>query len=365
MFEPAPVRPEKFRFALRAPFSREPRVAVLGGGTGLSTLLSGLKHHTSRMTAVVTVTDEGGSSGRLRRAWGVVPPGDLRNCLAALADDHSLLSRLLQYRFPQALSPHTDGRSNRELRDSLAGHSFGNILLTALSAVAGGMDRAIAATSQVLAIRGRVLPVSLEHVRLGARLANGRRVVGELRISRSRTRIQKVRLMPSSPGPAPGVLDALAQADVVVLGPGSLYTSVIPPLLVRGVVETLARTRALKVYVCNVMTQPGETDGYAAEDHLEALLDHGHAPEEGRIVDVMLVNDRPFPGAVLRRYAKYGSFPVPAPRKSFLGGVRIVRSSLRPSFSAKPAPGPAQAQARHSPVLLAKAVMDLWNARSS
>jgi uncharacterized cofD-like protein len=327
-----------------------PRVAVLGGGTGLSTLLSGLKSFTRALDAVVTVTDEGGSSGRLRRAWGVIPPGDLRNCLAALSEDGTLLSRLLQYRFPVE-----DGRNGT--LHSLGGHAFGNLLLMALSDVAGGLDRALVAASRVLAVRGRVHPASLERVRLLAHLAGGRRVIGETRISRSPARIQRVALVPASPAPAPGVLAVLEQADVIVLGPGSLYTSVIPPLLVRGVAAALARSRALKVYVCNVMTQPGETQGFSAEDHLEAVMEHCPRADGRPPVDAMVVNDRPFPPAVLRHYGRFRAFPIAPPRAESYRGVRIVRRALVPAYR-----GGAETlvgQARHSPAGLARAVMAL------
>ncbi len=333
------------------PKARPPRVVAIGGGTGLSTLLSGLKRHTPDLTAVVTVTDEGGSSGRLRRAWGVLPPGDFRNCLAALARDGHLLSRLFQYRFPGGGA-----------RGGLEGHAFGNLFLTALSAVAGGFDRALLAASQVLAIRGRVLPVTLKPVRLNARLRDGRNVLGEDRIARIGAPIERVRLIPEAPSPTPGVLEALRGADLIVLGPGSLYTSVIPPLLAKGVSETLARSKAKKIYVCNVMTQPGETDGYDALDHLEALLEHcGTRPGGALPVDAMLVNAAPFPPAVLRHYERSKSFPVRPPDTDRWAGVRIARAALRPAAFPRSLPA---AQARHSPVLLARAVMRLAQRQS-
>ncbi|HRY29345.1 MAG TPA: YvcK family protein [Elusimicrobiota bacterium] len=330
-----------------------PRIVVLGGGTGLSTLLRGLKQFTSDLTAVVTVTDEGGSSGRLRRHWGVLPPGDLRNCLVALAQDDTLVARLFQYRFPHSAV----GGSKQ---DSLAGHSLGNLLLTGLCDVAGGIDRAMAAAGQVLAIRGRVLPVSLQHLRLHARLADGRRVLGEPRISRSRTRIQHVYLTPSRAQAAPGVLKSLRDADAIVIGPGSLYTSVIPPLLVDGVAEAVARSRARKIYVCNVMSQPGETDGYSAVDHLRAVLEHCGSGIRERVVDAMLLNNRAFPEPILRHYAAFDSYPVDPPRQDHFGRVRIIGADLRPSFRGRDA---VPALARHSSGRLAGAVIDLLRNR--
>jgi uncharacterized cofD-like protein len=301
---PVPLEDVLLRSRIRV--KPAPRIVALGGGTGLSTLLRGLKQHTARVTAVVAVTDEGGSSGRLSRSWGVLPPGDLRNCLVALAEDDTLISRVLQYRFPAR-------RARNGVVDPLSGHSLGNLLLTGLNSITGSLDRAIAAVSQVLAIRGRVLPVSLDRARLSARLADGRTVVGEPRITQSRVRIRRVSTTPRPPAPSPGVLKSIVEADVVVLGPGSLYTSVIPPLLVRGVAAALAKTRALKVYVCNVMTQPWETANHTAEDHLRAVLDHVRSSARRPVLDAMIVNDGPFPEAVLRHYARAGSFPVAAP----------------------------------------------------
>jgi uncharacterized cofD-like protein len=322
------------------------KIAALGGGTGLSCLLSGLKKFTPDITAIVTVTDEGGSSGRLRRSWGVLPPGDFRNCLVGLAEDGALLSRLFQYRFP--------GREGDARGDALAGHAFGNLFLTALSDVAGGLDKALAAAGRVLAVRGKVLPATLEATRLSARLADGRRVLGERRVTLSGGRIRRVALIPSAPRPAPGVLESLLKADLVVLGPGSLFTSVLPPLLVKGVAAALARARGLRVYVCNVMTQPGETDRFTAGDHLRSVVDHCRsASGSGRsCVDVMLVNDEPVPSDVARSYARHHSRPVEPPRETVLNGVRVVRRAMMEA-------GRGRALARHSPERLAAALMEL------
>jgi len=223
-----------------------------------------------------------------------------------------------------------------------------------LSDVAGGLDKALPAAGRVLAVRGMVLPSTLRPTRLAARLSDGRRVVGETRVSLSGGRIRRVGLIPSDPPAAPGVLEAIEEADLVVLGPGSLYTSVVPPLLVKGVAQALARARGLRVYVCNVMTQPGETDRYTAADHLRAVLDHCRAVF-GRgdpWVDVMLVNGDPFPAKVVRYYARTHSLPVEPPREAVLDGVRVVRGTLAEGTGGRPL-------ARHSPARLAKAIMEL------
>jgi uncharacterized cofD-like protein len=324
------------------------KIAALGGGTGLASLLSGLKHFTEDVTAIVTVTDEGGSSGRLRRTRGVLPPGDLRNCLAALAEDGTLLARLFQYRFPAVKNGISSG-------DALEGHAFGNLFLTALADVAGGLDKALAAAARVLAVRGRVLPVTLRPTRLAARLEDGRRVLGETRVSLSGSRIQRVSLIPTAPVAGPGVLDVLQEADLIVLGPGSLYTSVIPPLLVKSVAQALARARGLRVYVCNVMTQPGETDRHTAADHLRAVLDHCRRAAGGRgtFVDLMLVHDMPPPPSVVRYYERYHSRPVRPPEATVVDGVRVVRRRVVEEDMR------AGGLARHAPDRLAKALMGL------
>ncbi|MDQ2816670.1 MAG: YvcK family protein [Candidatus Eremiobacteraeota bacterium] len=235
------------------------RVVAIGGGTGLSTLLRGLKQYTPNLTAVVTVTDDGGSSGRLRTELGLPPPGDIRNCLVALADSESMMTDLFQYRFNEG--------------DALGGHSFGNLFIAAMCGIAGDFDRAVKESSRVLAIKGRVLPATLENVALEATLADGQVVRGETSVSRSNSPIKSVRLVPAHCEPLPEVIEAIEQADLVVFGPGSLYTSIMPNVMVAGVAEALERSQAVKVYVCNIMTQPGETDGMSASDHVRALID--------------------------------------------------------------------------------------------
>jgi len=276
----------------KARLARGTRVVAVGGGTGLAALLGGLKHYTSNITAVVTVADDGGSSGALRRDLGVLPPGDIRNCLVALADDESLLRQLFQYRFP------ADG--------GLQGHSFGNLFLAALSEVTGDFDRAVQESTSVLNIRGRVLPATLENVELHAEVAGGAEVAGESSITASEGLPLRVWLLPEKAAALPQALEAIEAADLIILGPGSLYTSVIPNLLIPEVRDAIAGTAAPVVYVCNVMTQPGETDGYTAADHVAALYRHG---AEG-LVDVVLVNDTPAPKGLSEAYGRSGSVPV-------------------------------------------------------
>jgi uncharacterized cofD-like protein len=256
---------------------RGPKIVVIGGGTGLSVALRGLKEHTSNLTAIVTVADDGGSSGRLRRQLGVLPPGDFRNCLVALADVEPLMQKLFQYRFTNSLS-------------DLDGHSFGNLFIVAMSEVTGNFERGLREASRVLAVRGRVLPSTLENITLCAELTDAEMVEGESQVGQSLQRIRRVFLQPNSPSAYPEAIKAIHEADLVVVGPGSLYTSVLPNLLVPGVVDAFATSRAVKVYVCNVATQPGETDGYHVSDHLTALLEH--LPPDPLPFDWVLVNER-------------------------------------------------------------------------
>ncbi len=244
---------------------RGPRVVVIGGGTGMSTLLRGLKHHTSNLTAIVTVADDGGSSGRLRRSLGVLPPGDFRNCLAALADDESLITQLFQYRFGSG--------------EGLEGHSFGNLFITAMAEVTGSFEKALLESSRVLTIQGRVVPSTLQDVTLVADLrpddaASAYRVRGESAIPAAPGAIERVSLQPDDVPAFPDAVQAILAADLIVAGPGSLYTSVIPSLLVRDIAAAVRASRATKVYVCNVATQPGETDGYSVLNHLQGLEAH-------------------------------------------------------------------------------------------
>nr|NLA06507.1 uridine diphosphate-N-acetylglucosamine-binding protein YvcK [Bacillota bacterium] len=245
----------------RYELGRGPKIVVVGGGTGLSTLLRGLKEFTGNLTAIVTVADDGGSSGRLRREMGVLPPGDIRDCLVALADSEPLMARLFEYRFPEG-DP-----------TGLGGHAFGNLFIATMSAITGDFDEAVKESSRVLAVRGRVLPSTLENVALVAQCQGGQVVCGESTIGRCSTRIEKVFLKPANPRALPEALESIAEADAIVLGPGSLFTSVIPNLLVEGIADAIRESRAPRIYVCNVMTQPGETDCFTAADHVEAIID--------------------------------------------------------------------------------------------
>lgn len=303
------------------------RVAALGGGSGLSTLLRGLKKYFSNITAIVNVADDGGSSGILRNELGVLPPGDIRNCLVALSEEESLMSRLFQYRFPA--------------KGSLAGHSFGNLFLTAMSAISGGFDNAIADSGEVLAIRGRVLPVTLSSVTLEAEMENGKVIKGESSISKTEDRIKKISLTPFFPPAAPDVLDAIKNADVIIFGPGSLYTSIIVNLLVDGVVDAIRASRAYKIYICNIMTQPGETSGYKLSDHVNALEEHSYKG----IIDCVLTNRGTIPEKIARRYKKYGSHQVECDKIS----VKTVKNKL---FS-------DEIYARHDSSKLAKALIKI------
>jgi len=280
------------------------RVVALGGGTGLSTVLRGLKEHISEqgrrkggfaisdLTAVVTVTDDGGSSGRLRREYKILPPGDIRNCLVALSKDEHLLGKLFQYRFPA-------GRG-------LAGHSFGNLFLTALTNSTGDFPKAVQVSAEVLAIRGRIFPSTAQNVTLEAVLEDGTIVAGETNISRSRKRIARVRLVPRRVRPLPEVLKALREADLILVGPGSLYTSILPNLLVEEVAEVIAHSRATRVYIANLMTQPGETEHYTVADHVRAIYEH-----TGRtLFDFAVVNRSAVSPTMLRRYRAQGAEPV-------------------------------------------------------
>lgn len=273
--------------------NRGPRIVVVGGGTGLSTLLRGLKAYSANITAIVTVADDGGSSGRLRREIGVLPPGDIRNCLAALADEEKLLTELFQYRF--------------QAGDGLVGHSFGNLFLTAMSEVTGGnLERAIAAISQVLAVRGQVLPATLTDMRLWAELADGRRIEGESNITEAGGKIVRIGCTPNNPPALPRAIQAIREADYIIIGPGSLYTSIAPNLLVPKIAHAIARSKALRIYVCNIMTQPGETDGFTVSDHIRTIDRVAGAP----LFDAVLVQKQSPSAGSLIKYAQEKSHPV-------------------------------------------------------
>lgn len=319
---------------------RGPRLVAVGGGTGIPTLLRGMKEYTANISAVVTVADDGGSSGRLRTEFGILPPGDIRNCLVALADTEPLMERLFQYRF-------TGG-------EGLTGHPFGNLFILAMSQTTGDFYHAVRASSQVLAVRGRVLPSTLDHVVLRAELADGRMVSGESAIGKAGSPIRRVFLDPVEAGGSVtalgDVITAIEEAEVIVLGPGSLYTSIIPNLLVPGVADAIRRSRALKIYVCNIMTEPGETDGYAVSHHLRALIDHGGYG----IVDVCLANNRTVPPQVRARYQEQGAAAVAIDPAAYKLGVQVVaRDLLRVEGD----------YVRHHPEKLAQAIGQLFLTR--
>lgn len=286
-----------------------PKIVVIGGGTGLSTLLKGLKEYSSNLTAIVTVTDDGGSSGRLRDEFGVLPPGDIRNCLVALADRESLMEKVLQYRFKTG---------------DMAGHSLGNLFIVGLSDLTGNFYSGVEALSKVLAIRGQVLPATLQDVVVGARFVDGSVVRGECSVSATGKRIKQLFLEPSDCQPLPEALTAIQEADAILLGPGSLYTSVIPNLLVQSIPEAIENSHALKVYICNVMTQPGETQNYTASEHLKAIHRHG-----GKLVDYMLVNTGPIPKSLRKKYRQQGAEPVVVDESKVTSlGVKTVKENL-------------------------------------
>ena len=267
------------------------KIVAIGGGTGLSTLLRGLKRRTSNLTAVVTVSDDGGSSGRLQKELGVLPPGDVRNCLVALADDEALVTDLFRFRF-------TEG-------EGLSGHSFGNLFLAAMSGVTGNFDKAVKESSRVLNIVGRVLPATLGIVRLCAELDDGSIVEGETNISLAKRPIKRVFFDPPGADPLDEVVAAIRGADAIVLGPGSLYTSILPNFLVSRIAAEVAAANAIKIYVCNVMTQPGETDNMTAADHVQALFDGAHE----HVCDYVVVNSEA-PSRLVVAYAQEGQVPV-------------------------------------------------------
>lgn len=313
---------------------RAPRIVVIGGGTGQSTLLRGLKEHTYNLTAIVTVADDGGSSGELRRSLGVLPPGDIRSCLTALADDETLMGQLFQYRFASG--------------NGLGGHAVGNLLISALAEITGSFAEAVAESGRVLAVRGQVLPATLHDVRLAADVQlpdNGKevRVQGESQIPRSTGRIRRVWLEPAHVRAYPPAVQAILGADLVLVGPGSLYTSILPDLLVPDISEALRVSRALKFYVCNVATQPGETDGFTAYDHLRTIEKH----VGGGMFDLILCNNR-----------MEGKLPE---------GVEWVSPTeqLQDEFPAYLGDFVDETKPhRHDPVKLAQTIMDLFNERT-
>lgn len=322
-------------------WERGPKIVAIGGGTGLSTMLRGLKKYTKNLIAVVTVADDGGGSGMLRRDMGMLPPGDVRQCMQSLANTEPVMEKLLSYRF-------TEGR--------LKGQSFGNLLLAALNGVTGSFEEAVSTMGQVLAITGRVIPVTNADVQLEAVFENGESVIGESHIFSAKKeqdcRIHHVALIPEKPAALPDALQAISDADLILLGPGSLYTSIIPNLLVSGVAEAICKARAQVFYVCNIMTQDGETEGYTAADHIEALLRHG-VPD---MIDLCLANNAPLAADLIERYAAEDASLLTIDRDRIEAlGVDLAEyplMSYRGSF------------ARHDPELLAQAIMEQYRERT-
>jgi uncharacterized cofD-like protein len=309
--------------------NRRPHIAALGGGTGLSSLLRGLKRRSLDITAIVTVADDGGSSGRLRRELGVLPPGDIRNCLVALAEDESLMGRLFQHRFEGG---------------DLTGHSFGNLFLAALTDLTGNFDLAIQECSRVLKIRGSVLPSTLAQISLWAERADGSRICGESAITSGDGPCRRVWLEPE-PVAHPPSLEAIADADLVLLGPGSLFTSVLPHLAVPELVDAIASARGVRAYVCNVMTQPGETDGFDAVAHLERVMEASRGA-----VDKIVVHEGPLDPVAAAAYAAQGQEPVVADHARLQAlGVTVIARDLAEEGR----------MVRHSPEALARVLTEL------
>jgi len=317
---------------------RGPKIVAIGGGTGLSTLLRGLKQYSSNITAIVTVADDGGSSGRLRREMGILPPGDIRNCIAALADEEKLLTELFQYRF------HTG--------DGLSGHSFGNLFISAMTEITGDLEQAIDASAKVLAIRGKVLPATLTDVSLWAKLADGRIIEGESKITEAMGQIRQIGCHPADPVALPAALAAIKEADYIIIGPGSLYTSIIPNLLVPAIRQALARVTVPRIYVCNIMTQPGETDNYSVADHLRAI----EGVCEERIVDAVLAQKTAPSPQSLQLYAQEHSHPV------FLDREEVGKMGYRIVLANVMAEDEVTAKVSHDPQRLAR-VLWRWYAK--
>jgi len=303
---------------LQPQVGRPTRIVAMGGGTGLPVVLRGLARRALpkpgdpgvEITAVVTMSDDGGSSGRLRRSQGVLPPGDIRNCLVALAGGKGALAEVFQYRFGGA--------------KGLAGHALGNLLIAALAELKGDFLEAVRLSGEMLGARGQVLPCTLAPVQLVAQMDDATEVVGERNIVRAQGRVRRVSLSPRSPPPAEGLLEAIHSADLIVIGPGSLYSSVLPNLLVDGVAQALRESRALKVMVSNLMTQPGETDGMDCLEHVKAIIEHA-----GPVLDAVLINGTPPPQEAIQRYARKGAYVIPVNRRELItAGVIPVEADL-------------------------------------
>src|SRR3989338_1484998 len=313
--------------------ARGPRGVAIGGGTGLSVLLSGIKTYTNNITAIVTVTDTGGSSGRLRDELDILPPGDIRNCLVALADAEPLIRNLFQYRFQEG--------------EGLKGHSFGNLFITALSMVTGDFEKAIRESSKVLAIRGRVLPSTLDKVTLVGQFKDGSTAEGETSITAVRKPLRRIQLKPENARATEEVIEALETAELIIMGPGSLYTSIIPNLLIKDIRDGILESDAYKIFVINVMTQPGETEHFTAADHIQTLIEH----TDPRIVDACFVNVQKIPKELLDKYHEKESFPV----ENNISKIKSMWYEIIGREVLK-----LDEQIRHDPVKLAKALFDQY-----
>ncbi len=314
--------------------ARGPKIVAIGGGTGLSTILEGLKEYTSNISAIVTVADEGGSSGRLREEFGILPPGDIRNCLVSLAEAPQLMRDLFQYRFREG--------------EGMKGHNFGNIFITALTEVTGSFKAAVEESSKVLAIRGRVIPASLNKVRLRAEYLDGSIKDGEDKISKVEKPIRKIRIIPQDVQSNPEAIEAIREAEIIILGPGSLFTSILPNLLIKGIKEEIIKSSALKMYICNIMTQHGETDGFTAADHVEVLFKH----TADRIVNCCLVNSGRLEYKLLLKYSQEKSFPViPDKKRLKRMGIVVIEDSLASRTD----------YLRHDPYRTAKVILNTYN----
>ncbi|MGL5793930.1 MAG: gluconeogenesis factor YvcK family protein [Waterburya sp.] len=323
----------------RRRLNRGPKIVVVGGGTGLSTLLRGLKDYSSNITAIVTVADDGGSSGRLRREIGVLPPGDIRNCIAALADEEELLTELFQYRF--------------EAGSGLIGHSFGNLFLTAMSEITGDLEQAVAASSKVLAISGKVLPSTLTDVSLWAEMEDGRLIEGESNIPQAGGRIKTIGCMPANPPALPAAVTAIKEAEYIIIGPGSLYTSIIPNLLVPDIRDAIAKADVPRIYVCNIMTQPGETEGFSVGDHIREI----DRISKQKLFDAVLVHRKPPSSVSLQRYSLENSHPVYLDRQEIAKlNRRIVMANVMEEDSIK-------GHVRHSSSQLARVLLRWYSGK--
>jgi uncharacterized cofD-like protein len=311
----------------------------VGGGTGLSTLLRGLKEYSSNITAIVTVADDGGSSGRLRREIGVLPPGDIRNCIAALADEEELLTELFQYRF--------------EAGDGLTGHSFGNLFLTAMSKITGDLEQAVVASSKVLAISGRVLPSTLSDVSLWAEMEDGRLIEGESNIPEAKGKIKSIGCMPANPPALPAVIEAIEEAEYIIIGPGSLYTSIIPNILVPDIRNAIAKADVPRIYICNIMTQPGETEGYSVSDHIREI----DRVSKVKLFDAVLVHRKPPTSVSLQRYARKNSHPV------YLDRQEIAKLNRRIVMANVMDEDPVRGHVRHSSSQLARVLLRWYSGK--